>query len=700
MADSKSQDIIKEYSIDVDALDKRVKELTRDNEKLRQEQDKLNTAYKRGEIDLNSYKKKSAELDGALGANKKSIKDLASSLKGVLSGLGSSFSALGDLFMGPAGIATAVITMGMKVYEFFKEKEEKALEEARKKREDFLNDLSEMESERSKDRIAWLKAESKTESEAIKTRMKELRDNVAFYKEKQQEFWGTDLAANYQDMIDTANKKLVELSKQLNDVIKKENLETHKQFTKNMKSLDKLAADSEKAAQKRLDDESKKRQKLLEQEQKQREAVEKAIADLEIQLIDNNYERSIKKIKLENDMRIKGWEKLKAQTTDKDLLAFYDKAISLQNQVSKNSVTKIFDIKEKDVDRLVDDTEKLVLTLQSMKKFPDKESIDKVKVLNGQLSEQAALIRSIAYAEDEYKAKLVNDLDKEEKAYTDMYNKLLSQRNSIMESIKHLEGITDLDGADAIANKAQIEDLKANLQSTYKAMSELNVTYQNNRKVLEADTNTAIELMRVEHTKKIEQLQKEAAMTTLNTWNESLSGVSDLFSALSETQDENSRKYLKLQKASIFMSMAASLAKSISAAVEVGWPALLATVPSTIAMMVSHFAQIKSIQSQAKYADGGYVSGAGSGTSDSINAKLSNGEYVVNSNGTAMYKPILDYINSSTGRNAALTANKTSELEQMFTRAVMNMPAPVVSVESIDRQRNTIKQVDVLSKLG
>ena len=189
-------------------------------------------------------------------------------------------------------------------------------------------------------------------------------------------------------------------------------------------------------------------------------------------------------------------------------------------------------------------------------------------------------------------------------------------------------------------------------------------------------------------------------MTTLNTWNESLSGVSDLFAALSETQDENSRKYLKLQKASIFMSMAASLAKSISAAVEVGWPALLATVPSTIAMMVSHFAQIKSIQSQAKYADGGLVTGPGSGRSDSINAKLSNGEYVVNSNGTAMYKPILDYINSSTGRNAALTANKTSELEQMFTRAIMNMPNPIVSVESIDRQRNTIKQVDVLSRLG
>lgn len=700
MADSKSQDIIKEYSIDVEALDKKIKELTRDNEKLRQEQDKLNTAYKKGEIDLDQFKKKSSELDGALGDNKRNIKDLMSSLKGLGGSFSSFASSLEQALAGPLGWISLIITGIAALYKTFKENQEKMDAAMADMHEQRMKEMSDRFKAESKDYIDWLKAEDQKESEAIRKRMNELRNLITIYKKNQHKYFGQELYESFRELEQAAQKELVELSKQLNDVIKKENLETHKQFTKNMKSLDKLADDSEKAAQKRLDDEAKKRQKLLEQEQKQREAVEKAIADLEIQLIDNNYERSIKKIKLENDLRIKGWEKLKAQTTDKDLLAFYDKAISLQNQVSKNSVTKIFDIKEKDVDRLVDDTEKLVLTLQSMKKFPDKESIDKVKVLNGQLSEQAALIRAIAYQEDEYKTNLVNDLDKEEKAYTDMYNKLLSQRNSIMESIKHLEGITDLDGADAIANKAQIEDLKANLQSTYNAMSELNVTYQNNRKVLEADTNTSIELMRAEHTKKIEQLQKEAAMTTLNTWNESLSGVSDLFAALSETQSENSRKYLKLQKASIFMSMAASLAKGIASAVEVGFPALLATVPATIAMLVSQFAQIKSIESQAKYADGGYVSGAGSGTSDSINAKLSNGEYVVNSNGTAMYKPILDYINSSTGRNAALTANKTSELEQMFTRAIMNMPAPVVSVESIDRQRNTIKQVDVLSKLG
>lgn len=46
------------------------------------------------------------------------------------------------------------------------------------------------------------------------------------------------------------------------------------------------------------------------------------------------------------------------------------------------------------------------------------------------------------------------------------------------------------------------------------------------------------------------------------------------------------------------------------------------------------------------FASGGYISGPGSGTSDSILARLSHGEYVINANSTAKHKPLLDQINS------------------------------------------------------
>lgn len=49
--------------------------------------------------------------------------------------------------------------------------------------------------------------------------------------------------------------------------------------------------------------------------------------------------------------------------------------------------------------------------------------------------------------------------------------------------------------------------------------------------------------------------------------------------------------------------------------------------------------------SPQRKADGGYVSGAGTGTSDSISARLSNGEYVINAAATAAHRPLLDQIN-------------------------------------------------------
>jgi hypothetical protein len=46
------------------------------------------------------------------------------------------------------------------------------------------------------------------------------------------------------------------------------------------------------------------------------------------------------------------------------------------------------------------------------------------------------------------------------------------------------------------------------------------------------------------------------------------------------------------------------------------------------------------------FADGGFVSGPGSATSDSINARLSNGEFVMNAAATAAYRPMLENMNT------------------------------------------------------
>lgn len=52
-----------------------------------------------------------------------------------------------------------------------------------------------------------------------------------------------------------------------------------------------------------------------------------------------------------------------------------------------------------------------------------------------------------------------------------------------------------------------------------------------------------------------------------------------------------------------------------------------------------------SIGGMAGFADGGYIAGPGTGRSDSITAKVSNGEYIVNAKATSRHRPLLDAIN-------------------------------------------------------
>lgn len=56
--------------------------------------------------------------------------------------------------------------------------------------------------------------------------------------------------------------------------------------------------------------------------------------------------------------------------------------------------------------------------------------------------------------------------------------------------------------------------------------------------------------------------------------------------------------------------------------------------------------QIQDLQSAQGFSTGGFVSGPGNGTSDSIPALLSNGEFVINANATKRFLPLLEEINN------------------------------------------------------
>ena len=76
-----------------------------------------------------------------------------------------------------------------------------------------------------------------------------------------------------------------------------------------------------------------------------------------------------------------------------------------------------------------------------------------------------------------------------------------------------------------------------------------------------------------------------------------------------------------------------------------------------------------------KEATGGYISGAGSGTSDSIPARLSDGEYVINAAATRRNKSLLDKINSGgpVGYAAGGAVTSTARMESLLSSILVAM---------------------------
>lgn len=110
-----------------------------------------------------------------------------------------------------------------------------------------------------------------------------------------------------------------------------------------------------------------------------------------------------------------------------------------------------------------------------------------------------------------------------------------------------------------------------------------------------------------------------------------------------------------------------------------------------------------------KLATGGYVSGPGTSTSDSIPASLSNGEYVVNARATSAFLPLLNSINEA-GRQprfamgGMMTANTSgtdiSNISQAITSSLADRPIKtyVVSQDMSNSQQfdRTIKSRSVI----
>lgn len=169
-----------------------------------------------------------------------------------------------------------------------------------------------------------------------------------------------------------------------------------------------------------------------------------------------------------------------------------------------------------------------------------------------------------------------------------------------------------------------------------------------------------------------------------------------------DTLGESNSAFAKMSKiitlAQIAIDTGKALSAGIASASSLPYPANLAAIATTVATVLANVATAISTVKSAKFAEGGKVIGPGTGTSDSINAQLSNGEYVMTAKATRMFEPMLAAMNAigsgvpiASSRNFSVVQN-TQDMTDSFTEAAQEIK-PVVSVVEITDAQNRVETI-------
>lgn len=185
-----------------------------------------------------------------------------------------------------------------------------------------------------------------------------------------------------------------------------------------------------------------------------------------------------------------------------------------------------------------------------------------------------------------------------------------------------------------------------------------------------------------------------------------ISTLGDGLASFFNEQDKSFHNFLK--------SMLTSLLDAIEMAITAYYAQMLAHelaekswfgVASAAGMMALTKAAFAGAKALVKgFSTGGYVQGSGTGTSDSIPARLSNGESVMTAKATSMFSPILSAFNQLGGGVPIVVNNGSSNigmdmLAAAVARGYQMAPQPVVSVEEINRTQRRVQTIENIGRI-
>lgn len=394
---------------------------------------------------------------------------------------------------------------------------------------------------------------------------------------------------------------------------------------------------------------SKNEQELLRQEYAKK--LEEALAEDEKKKEDKRKE-DLAKLAADLDSRIQ-LESDKENTSKEQLKQLLDQrmAIELDNKELTEAQKEV--IRQKYAKQLSD-----ALKTDSEKRKADllKEADDAFAVAQGSYDKQIA-------AFDEYSMKLINSTDISEKERAD---KIKGYRDAILQTI------LNTNAAETAALDQKYGEFRRFDKGYYDELIASNEAAQ--AKLKEARDKGAIN--DVEFTKQSAALgaarvkigEQEAASRQ-----EVTARIGDAFGQLSEIvgKDTVAGKAFAIAKATIDTYQSAVAAYKSLAGIPVIGPVLggiaaaaavasgIATVKKIVAVQVPATPAIGSVSTSgsntaaspinvsASRAQGGMINGAGTSTSDSILARLSNGEFVMNARSTSMFMPLLESMNEA-----------------------------------------------------
>lgn len=186
---------------------------------------------------------------------------------------------------------------------------------------------------------------------------------------------------------------------------------------------------------------------------------------------------------------------------------------------------------------------------------------------------------------------------------------------------------------------------------------------------------------------------------------QALKDITGGLTKLLDTLGESNEAFAKMSKiitlAQISIDTGKALSAGIDSASSMPFPANLAAIATTVATILANIATAISTVKSAKFAQGGKVTGPGTGTSDSIPAMLSNGEFVMTAAATKMFEPLLMTMNNI-GRgvpmqvlNSSQSINNAEMLTDSFESAAREIK-PIVSVVEITEAQDRVEMIENL----